>query len=232
MHAFANSRSKNIIVEEFVIQDHKYMIGGDCFVLDGEVAYWGLLNCHRNPKVNVFVPIGKSYPLLIEKTRVEKAKIEVQRLVDLLGIKLGGFNLEIMIDAEGRVFIIEMGPRNGGNMIPDLLKIINGVDLIAATVETAVGNNNFELSSKNNEAFYATYNIHTDKNGSFIGIKYKNGIEKKIIKEVIYKKKGDNVEYFDGANKAIGILFLEFDTQEEQLNVMNNPDKWIKVIVE
>lgn len=232
IHAFANSRSKNIIIEEFITQDHKYMIGGDCFVLDGKVVYWGLLNCHRNPSVNVFVPIGKSYPLLIEEYRIEKVKKEIQRVVDLLDIKFGGFNLEIMIDKQDRVYIIEMGPRNGGNMIPDLLKLINGVDLVAATVETALGNNSFRLTYRYNDGFYATYNIHTDKNGSFIGVKYKNGIEDKIIREVIYKKKGDYVEYFDAANKVIGILFLKFNTQEEQLEVMDNPHNWIEVMIE
>lgn len=229
--ALDNSRGKSIIVEEFIVQDHEFMIGGDCFVLNGKVAYWGLLNCHRDPKVNTLVPVGKSYPLLISESRINKVKEEIQKVVDILDIKFGGFNLEVMIDEKERVFLIEMGPRNGGNMIPDLLKIINNVDLIGATVETAIGNNSLVLEAETNNGFYATHNIHTEKNGSFVDIKYKNGIEDKIIKEVRYKKKGDPVEYFDGANKAIGILFLKFDTQEEQLDFVSNPEKWIEVII-
>ena len=230
--ALDNSRGKNIIVEEFIVQDHKFMIGGDCFVLNGKVAYWGLLNCHRDPKVNKLVPVGKSYPLLVSDSRINKVKEEIQKVVNILGIKFGGFNLEIMVDKNDRVFLIEMGPRNGGNMIPDLLKIINNVDLIGATVETAIGNNSLVLEAKTNNGFYATHNIHTEKNGSFVDIKYKNSIEDKIIKKVIYKKKGDTVQYFDGANKAIGILFLKFETQEEQMDFVSNPEKWIEVIVE
>ena len=229
--ALDNSRGKNIIVEEFIVQDHKFMIGGDCFVLNGKVAYWGLLNCHRDPKVNKLVPVGKSYPLLVSDSRINKVKEEIQKVVNILGIKFGGFNLEIMVDKNDRVFLIEMGPRNGGNMIPDLLKIINNVDLIGATVETAIGNNSLVLEAKTNNGFYATHNIHTEKNGSFVDIKYKNSIEDKIIKKVIYKKKGDTVQYFDGANKAIGILFLKFETQEEQMDFVSNPEKWIEVKV-
>lgn len=230
--ALSNSRGKNIIIEEFIVKDHPYMIGGDCFVLNGEVSYWGLLNCYRDSKVNNLVPVGKSYPICISDDRMKKVKSEVQRIVDLLDIKFGGFNLEIMIDKEDRIFLIEMGPRNGGNMIPDLLKIINCVDLVGATIESAIGNNKIVLESKNNEGFYATHNIHTDKNGSFVGIKYKNGIENKIIKKVIYKEVGDPIEYFNGANKAIGILFLKFDAQKEQMNFMDNPQNWIEVMVE
>ena len=229
--ALENSRGKNIIVEEFIVKDHSYMIGGDCFVLNGKVAYWGLLNCYRDSKVDDLVPVGKSYPLYISKTRIEKVKSEVQQVVDVLKIKFGGFNLEIMVDKQDRVFFIEMGPRNGGNMIPDLLKIINGVDLVGATVEAAIGNKKIVLKSKKNDGFYTTYNIHTEKNGSLLGIQYKHGIEKNIIKKVIYKKKGDYIEYFNGANKAIGILFFKFNTKKEQVEFMNNPQKWIEVMV-
>ncbi|WFF74412.1 ATP-grasp domain-containing protein [Proteiniclasticum sp. QWL-01] len=230
--ALDNSRDKNIIVEEFIVQDHEFMIGGDCFVLNGKVVYWGLLNCHRDPKVNTLVPVGKSYPLLISESRIHKVKEEIQKVVDILNIKFGGFNLEVMIDERDRVFLIEMGPRNGGNMIPDLLRIINNVDLIGGTVETSIGNNSLTLDAEVNPGFYATHNIHTDNNGSFIDIRYKNRIEDKIIKRVIYKKKGDSVQYFDAANKAIGILFVKFQTQEEQMEFVSNPEKWIEVIVE
>jgi len=232
MAALNHSRSKNIIIEEYIEQDHEYMIGGDCFVLDGEVVYWGLLNCHRDTKVNALVPVGKSYPLLISEERIKQVKREIQRVVDLLHIEFGGFNLEAMIDSNERVFLIEVGPRNGGNMIPDFLKMIHGVDLIGATVDAAMGNKNFQIKQKSNLGFYATHNLHTDKNGLFQMVHYKNGIENKILKEVIYKKNGDSVQYFDGANKAIGIVFFKFDTQAEQMNFTNNPENWIEVIVE
>lgn len=229
--ALQNSRGKNIIIEEYIVQDHEYMIGGDCFVLNGEVVYWGLLNCHRDSKVNSLVPVGKSYPLLVSNDRVAKLKKEIQRVVYLLNLRFGGFNLEVMIDKQDRIYLIEMGPRNGGNMIPDLLQMINGVDLIEATVETAIGNENFVLNPESNKDFYATHNLHSNRDGYFVDIKYKNEIEKRIIKKVIYKKKGDSIQYFDGANKAIGILFFKFDTQEEQMDVINNIENWIELIV-
>ena len=32
--ASENSRSKNIIIEEFIVQDHEFMVAGDCFVVN------------------------------------------------------------------------------------------------------------------------------------------------------------------------------------------------------
>lgn len=229
--ALDNSRGKNIIVEEFIEQDHPYMIAGDCFVVDGKVEFWGLLNSHRNNKVNPYVPVGTSYPIYISKNRLDLVKKETQRLFDSLGVEFGAFNIEIIIDKNDKLYFIEMGPRNGGNMIPDLLYMATGEDMIAATIESAMGNkygfNNTIIQNK----YISTYVLHSDKYGLFEKVHYKNGIENKILKEVIYKKNGDNVQYFDGANKAIGIVFYEFDTQEEQMDFTNSPENWIEVVI-
>jgi len=230
--ALDNSREKNIIVEEFIVQDHPYMIAGDCFVVGGKVQFWGLLNSHRDINVNPYVPVGTSYPILISDNRLTLVKKETQRLFDSLNVEFGAFNIEIMIDKKDNLYFIEMGPRNGGNMIPDLLLMATGEDMIAATIESALGNEYKFKNSISEDKFISTYVLHTDKNGSFIDINYKNGIEDRIVKKVIYKKQGDFVQYFDGSNKAIGILFLKFDTQEEQMDFVTNPEKWIEVIVE
>ncbi|MDQ2085657.1 ATP-grasp domain-containing protein [Herbivorax sp. ANBcel31] len=230
--AMENSKSKNVIVEEFIKMDHKYMVGGDCFVLNGKVSFCGLLNCHRNSNVNSLVPVGKSYPVQISQLRVNKIKEEIQKVVDLLDIKFGGFNLEIMFDNEGRLYLIEMGPRNGGNMIPELLNISTGVDLVAATVETAMGNSNIDVKYFEKESYFSTFNLHTDKKGLLKDVIFDKQVENKIIKKVLYKKQGDLVQYFDGANKAIGIIFLKFNSMDEMINIMDNSSEKIKIIVD
>lgn len=232
IRALENSRDKNIIIEEYIMQDHPYIIAGDCFVINGKVEFWGLLNSHRDNSVNPYVPIGTSYPIYINNNRLNIIKKECQRLFDLLNIQFGAFNIEIMVDKDDNLYFIEMGPRNGGNMIPDLLLMATGEDMIAATVESAMGNEYKFTHKTYEEKYLATYVLHSSRNGFFKNIKYKNCIEEKIIKKVIYKKKGDLVQYFDGANKAIGILFLKFNNQEEQLNFMNNPKNWIEVKIE
>lgn len=230
--AMSLSRSKDVIIEEFIEKGHKYMIGGDCFVLNGKTEFWGLMNCHRDVQVNPLVPVGKSYPLMISKEKIEEIHQTVQRVVDLLNIQFGAFNLELMFDNEDNPYLIEMGPRNGGNMIPDLLHMITRVDLIAATVEAAMGNTNINLSYEHNQVYYATYNLHTAENGIFKSIDFNSVLEEKIVKKVIYKKPGDIVQFFDESNKAIGIIFMKFSSMSEMLNVTDNIDKLINVIIE
>ena len=79
--AFSFSKTNRIIIEEYIEKKHKYLVGGDIFVVDGKIELFGLLNCHRDNKANPLVPVGKSYPLLLEKQDIEAIKKELQRLI-------------------------------------------------------------------------------------------------------------------------------------------------------
>ena len=51
----------------------------------------------------------------------------------------GGFNFEYIIGEDDRVHILEVGPRNGGNLIPDTVQYACGVDMISASIRACVG---------------------------------------------------------------------------------------------
>lgn len=229
--AMNNSREKIVIVEEFIERSHKEMIGGDAFVVNGKVEYFGLLNSHRDFTVSEFVPVGTSFPSFLDKDKIERVKLEVQKVVDILNIKMGALNLELMFDNNDNLYIVEIGPRNGGNMIPDLLYLSTGVDLIGATVETALGNFQFDLSINKNNEYYSTYVIHTEKTGVLKSITFNKDIEGNIINKIMYKNKLDNIEKFDGANKALGIIFLKYNSLEEEKYKMDNMNKFINIEV-
>lgn len=229
--AFSFSRSHRIIIEEFIEKKHEYLIGGDIFVNDGKVVLWGLLNCHRDSSVNPLVPVGKSYPLLLDKEDEKLVQETLQAMVDKLGIQFGSVNVELVVDKNNKVWPIDVGPRAGGNMIPDLLGMIFGVDVVEMAVLTAMGEK-IDGTVKEGAPFYATHNLHTDRNGIYKTIEFSTELEKKIIKKCLYKKAGDKVEYFDNAAKALGIIFLKFDNQEEMSEMLDNINDDYNVVVE
>lgn len=225
--AFSFSRSHRIIVEEFIEKKHPYLIGGDIFIQDGQVILWGLLNCHRDDKVNPLVPVGKSYPLELDETDIQSVKDTIQSMVDKLGIQFGAMNVELIVDKNNRVWPIDVGPRNGGNMIPDLLGMIFDLDIVEMTVKAAMGEQvHYEVGEGN--LFYATHNLHTDKNGFYDSIEFATDIEKYVVRKIIYKKKGDKVEYFDNAAKALGIVFLKFNNEMEMKEILTNINWYIR----
>lgn len=229
--AFSFSRCRRIIIEEFIEKAHPYLIGGDIFIWDGKIIMWGLMNCHRDDSVNVLVPVGKSYPPEIKDSDLEAVKQTLQLMVDKLRIRSGAMNVELMVDKKGRVWPIDVGPRNGGNMIPDLLGYIFGADVVEMTVRAAMGE---APALKVNEAvpYFATHNLHTNKKGIFKKVVYSEKIRPYIIRENIYKKAGDPVEYFDNASKAIGIVFMKFDSHEAMHDILSDINDHISIETE
>ena len=221
-YAFAFSRSQRIIIEEYIEKKHSYLIGGDIFVVNGRIVLWGLLNCHRDNHVNPLVPVGKSYPLLLDEADRVNVEKTLQNIVDKLAIRFGAMNVELIVSSDGKVWPIDIGPRNGGNMIPDLLGMIFDVDVVEMTVKTAMNGGLKEFSPCNGVPYYATHNLHSDRNGVFKSVSFSSVLERKIVRCEIYKKRGDKVEYFDNASKAIGIIFMKFDCLEEMTRMLGN----------
>lgn len=226
--AFSFSRSHRLIVEEFIEKKHEYLIGGDIFVADGKVILWGLLNCHRDNSVNPLVPVGKSYPLMLDKTDEDEVKSTLQRIVDKLGLRFGSVNVELVVDKNNRVWPIDIGPRAGGNMIPDLLGMIFGADVVEMAVLSAMGER-FSSEIKEGIPYFATHNLHFDRNGIYDSIEFSEDLEQYIVKKCLYKKSGDMVEYFDNAAKALGIIFMKFEDQKTMKYILDKINQLYRV---
>ena len=226
--AISNSITKTVIIEEYIEMAHECMNGGDVFVVNGKIEFYGFLNSHRNKEINTYIPIGNSYPLFIDEELIRE---ELQKLINLLQIEMGAFNIEVMFDKNGKLYFIEIGPRNGGNMIPDLLELITGVDLVKATVEAALNNKKINMRYYPSEVFYSTYILHSSKKGKLKNIVFDEEIQENIIKKVMFKELEDDVEVFDKSNKLIGIIFLKYSSLKELKYKMNNMNQFIDVEV-
>jgi len=229
--AFSFSRSSRIIVEEYIEKKHPYLIGGDIFIVNGKVELWGLLNCHRDNQVNHLVPVGKSYPLVLNEEDEAALHKTLQRMVDKLRIRNGAMNVELIIDRNGLVWPIDVGPRNGGNMIPELLGYIWGIDIVELTVRAAMGEH-VQLCATNGIPYYATHNLHSSRSGKFINIGFSEKLEQYIVRKSIYKKAGDQVEYFDNAAKALGIIFLRFPNRETMMQMLEDINSHVFIRLE
>ena len=94
---------------------------------------------HHNMERNPYAPIGLSYPSIQEEKYRKDAQSQIQLIFDKLGMLFGGFNFGIYHRGRRQSSYLEVGPRNGGNLIPDTVQYACGVDMISASICACVG---------------------------------------------------------------------------------------------
>ena len=229
-YALEFSREKKVVIEEFFYRDG-YQVAGDGFVVDGELVFRSWANEHFDKFSNQFVPVGESFPSIMNEEKVLKAHTETQRLLTLLNIKSGALNFDFHFNKEGEFSFLELGPRNGGNLIPEVIKYATGVDLVKYTVDSALGMDCSSLSMVEPTGFYSSYILHALGDGEVEDIWYSDEIKKNIIEKNIFINIGDSVQKFNGSHTTLGTMIMKFDTRNEMLEKMDNMGKYLKVII-
>ena len=214
-HALDASLLGRVVIEEFVERRHPHMIGGDVFVVDGKVQFWGLLNSHRACPATPFLPTGTSFPVSLGESERLEVMATTQSLVNALGIRFGGLNVELMFDKAGRLFVVELAPRNGGNQIPELLRMATGVDLIGALVDAALSDRPILCQNVEN-SFVANYMLHANRNGRFAKVVLADNVRPFVVDQVLRVQSGDSVQVFRKATDSVGSLSLRFSSVKEQ----------------
>ncbi|WP_301109832.1 acetyl-CoA carboxylase biotin carboxylase subunit family protein [Sporosarcina sp.] len=230
-NALSNSRIKVVIIEEYIEMTHECMIGGDIVVINGEIKFFGIINGHRDVVNNPCIPLGNSYPTIIENERIVLVRQEIQKIIDLLGIKFGAMNIDVIFGENERPYIIEINARNGGNMVSSLLRKATGVDLVGLSVEMAVNNKDYHFTENLTNQYFSTYYLRSYERGRLLNIDSNEKIKENIIKKYMYKAYGDEVDVFDGLDKIIGIYLFKFSDLNEMKNKMDHMDRYIDVQV-
>lgn len=230
-YAASYSRGGHLIVEEYISAGFPHVIGGDIFVLDGEVQFWGLMSCLRDSR-STLVPCGEMAPTGLDSEARERVRRVLSALVSSLGIRFGELNVEIIIDKIDTPYVIELASRAGGNMIPIELSDISGLDLIAANIQCAMGEYPGSLSYDTSVASpHATYVLHSEEDGFFNGLEFSDLATRSLYRDCLYVKKGDQVERFTGAERSLGILFHRFETEGEMHAFSEHHEQHVKVMV-
>ncbi len=224
------SRSGRIIIEEF-IERSGYQIAGDAFLVDGEIRFAALMNEHFDHSCNPLVPIGESYPSVLDKRLKERALSEIQKLLSLLGMRMGPVNLDFLIDRYENVYILEIGPRSGGNLITDVIRSSGDADLARYTVLSALGEK-VEISQNPDHGFVSSYLIHSLEHGIFKEIYVSDEIKKDIIQMDLWVKPGDKTSRFDNGSFGLGAALIRYDSIDDMCQKMDHMENYIRVINE
>ena len=224
------SRNHILIAEEYIKGNNNGVTGGDIFIENGVIVVFGAMKAMRESH-NPLIPVGEIFPSDLQYLQKEKVERELQRIINLLQIKNGEFNIEVILDNEDNVYFLEIGPRAGGNMIPIQLSDVFNIDLLEANIQIAMGVETHLMPQSTSEVF-ATYVVNTQSDGFFEGLFLSRDLTPYVYREYLYKRSGEKVEQFDSAGKAIGILFLRFPNLSTANNVLKKMHEKVKLVAQ
>lgn len=231
-HALEESHNGHFIVEDFLELDG-YQSSADCFSVDGQLVYADYSDQHFDHEAaNPYTPSVEVWPSSMSVNVQEELTSELQRLIELLGCGTGLYNVESRLCKNGKAYLMEVSPRAGGNRIAELQRIGSNIDLIEAEVLKAVGESLPIIENPRYDALYVNDIIHTNTAGRFMGVSYNNTFkDRHFISEAVYPQIGDMVVPFQGANNAIGSVFLKFSSKRELDSFFEEHNNMIKVLV-
>jgi len=221
---------KRVVVEDF-IEKTIYEMDGDGFVWKGKLAFRCFGNQHNDLECNPYVPMGISFPYIQDKLLQETAHNLIESILTKLEMRVGGLNIEYLTDKEENIYILEIGPRSGGNLIPEVVKLSTGVDLIALSIDGAMGKDYSDLKMVDTKGYYSSYILHAKKDGKVLSINIDKEIKPKIVQQNVMVKPNDTIEKFNGSNNTLGTFILKFDSQDEMIFYLDRMTDFISVKV-
>ena len=232
-YALSEAHNGHFIIEDFL--DKKGCSSdSDCFSINGKLAFCSFSDQKFDLDAdNPYTPAAYSWPSTMPKYAKEELTNELQRLMTLLHVKTGVYNVETRLCTNGKPYIMELSPRGGGNRLSEMLRYITHTDLIDNAVLNAVGEKIEEIQQPCYDGCLAEIILHSDKSGIFRKLIMNKEFEKQfVIEKDLWVENGDKVEGFTGANKAIGTLALHFSSHQElEENVQYYKNK-ITIIVD
>ena len=224
------SNRKGVMVEEYIESDGP-QLHGDCYISNGHLSFMFLGDHHFDARINNLVPISTTWPSVHPQKHIDAVKEQISAVIESVGMVEGSINVEARINKKnGKAYLIDVGARNGGNFTPIVIYYASGFDFVDISICHALNlpKHNYTITK---QGFFAYMVIHSEKDGTLKKITISNELKPHIVERYDYYKTGDNVRSFRGANAAIGILIVKFESQEEMWNIIEDMDAHIKVEV-
>lgn len=227
-YALSFSSSKRVIIEE-VIDNNNGDIHGDGFVINGQLQFLYLGDHLYDNEINNLNPTGTTWPSKLSPNKLEEVKAAVETIIQHVDFQNGSINVEARYNKNDDLFIMEIGPRNGGYFVPLAIKYSSGVDLVDATLNQ-ITEEEIILNESKQALPVAYYAIHSRKHGILNDVKFSDWLNQRIVQREDIKKPGDTVERFINSSGVITVVLILFKNKDEMNSFSKEIDKHIEVV--
>jgi len=218
-YALTFSRAGRCVIESFIDGPQ---VHGDAFISNGKVVYHYLGDHYFYTDTNSFIPISTRWPASISLEAIDSVISQVEKIVSHVSYLDGPINIEARIDSTGEAYIIEVGPRNGGNFVPIIQQRLSGFDFTEAVIAISLGNKVTATCFDQYKAG-AYYILHAAVEGVFSGVEMSEVLQNSLFYQYLFKNSGDTVSPYTGSNQTIGVCLFEGDKISLNESFTNQP---------
>lgn len=224
------SISKSFIIEKFITFDG-FHSSTDVFTVEGKVKFCTysdqLFDKHAD---NPYTPAYIIWPSTMKEENQKYLTSEIQRLMTLLKMKTGIYNIETCVGIDGKPYIMEVSPRGGGCKIAEIQNYAYNVNLIELEIKNAVGLHINEIHQSACDGCWCELVVHSERSGILENIFIRDDIKTNNLKvKNLTANKGDYVHSFTGANQSLGDIFIRFNTRKDLDQALLTQNDWLKV---
>lgn len=230
--ALKESHNNHFIIESF-IEPLGFTSDSDSFTVNGKLVVCTFSNQYFDSQAaNPFTPSNFSWPSSMPVKYQEELKSELQRLMTLLDMKTGIYNIETRVGEDGNAYIMEVSPRGGGNRLAEMTDLEFDTRLIENSVRNAVGLPIEKIESKETNTYLALVIIHSDSEGIFKSLLISEEIKPYLIQNDLWVRPGEFINPFKAANNSMGTLVFRFPERNQMNALLSDVRKWIKIEME
>ena len=216
------SRMKRVVIEEFITGSRH---GFSAFLVNGRVVFFFSDNEHYF--LNPYLVSAASTPAIVPQTAEKKLCAESEKIASLLSLKTGIFHIQYILKDEAPV-IIEICRRAPGDLYIRLVELATCVDYPSWIVKASAGMDCSELVQAEPKGFFTRHCIMSAAAGKVRDIVFNADIKKQIIDKFMWWKKGNVVS--DVMTAKFGIIFLQFQSQDEMMEKTERMQELIRVV--
>lgn len=231
-YALSESHSGRFIIEDF-LEMAGHSSDSEGFTVDGRLVFDSFSDQYFDPSAaNPYTPCGFIWPSTMPQWAKDELRDELQRLMRLLDMRTGIYNIETRLCKDGKPYIMECSPRGGGNRLAEMIDIQNDCNIIANSVRGALGMELLPMDCNPHPTPIGEAILHCRESGIFRGIRISPEAGQYIVQTRMRVMPGESVQEFSGANHAIGTIVLQCEDPEELSRLIQNTDEWCEIIVE
>lgn len=197
----------HVIIEEFV---HGQEYSVESISWKGEHRILAVTKKYTTGSPH-FVETAHLEPADIDAALYTHIKTVVFHALDSLQIKYGASHTELKIDGQGKIMLIEIGARMGGDLIgSSLVELSTGIDYVRAVIQTALGEKPELERGKEGRAAAVRYILSEKDMEAFHQIKTEH--PEYVVKERLFHKPGKEAA---DSSQRYGWCLLCADTADD-----------------